>query len=366
MPQDLGVGLIGYGAIGRVHALCYRMLPICYPQLAIRPQLAAVLVATPEGVEKARRELEGVRVFTRLNDFLGDPDVALVDCCAPTADHAVIARATLEAQKPLFCEKPLAVDPVEAAALAALADERGLVCGVNYHFRCVPALQEAKRWIDDGGLGEVISFHMRYYRASNLRHDRPVNWRFQGRGSGVLIDLGSHLVDLTQHLLGPITSVAAQTRTLVEERPDQRGQMTRVESDDAAWMTFELAGGGRGSAHVSKVTPGAADDVRVEAYGMRGTLVFDTADPNGLMLANANGQRRVATWSKVMPTPTYPSAELVTAPVLWHLTSIAAYIEDLAAGRLPAANFAAAARVDAVIAAALDSASHNNERRTIT
>ena len=365
MQSEIGVGLIGFGAIGRVHALCYRMLPLCYPDLLLRPRLAAMLVASERGAEKARRELGDIQVTTSLDEFLASPVIGLVDCCAPTGDHAAIVRSALEAGKPVFCEKPLAIGAPNAHSLAALAESHKLLCGVNYHFRFIPALQEAKRWVEAGGLGDVIGFQMRYFRASNLKRDRPVNWRFQGPGSGVLVDLGAHLVDMTLHLLGPIASVAARTRTVVQERPSFDGGMVSVESDDAAWISLELVNGGLGTAQVSKVTPGAADDLRIEAYGTHGSLIFDTADPNGLILADTSGQRRIATFSKAAPMPGYPSGELATSPVLWHMTSLAAYLHALCSQGTPSPNFAAAAEVDIVLEAALASAAHAGARQPI-
>lgn len=355
MATEIGVGLIGYGAIGRVHALCYRMLPLCYPALEPQPKVVAVAVASAQGAARAQRELD-VAVTTSVDELIARPDVALIDCCGPTGEHAAMVRAALAAGKPVFCEKPLAVAAGESAALATLAAERGLACGVNYHFRCVPALQEAKRWIDAGGLGEVIGFQMRYYRASNLKRDRALSWRFQGPGSGVMVDLGAHIVELALHLLGPITSVAASARTLVAERPGPDGALVPIDSDDAAWLSFELAGGGRGTAQVSKIAPGSADDLRIEAYGTHGALIFDTADPNRLVLADSAGQRQIATFSKATPAPAYPSSELVTAPLLWHMASIAAYLAALGGSGAPTPSFADAARVDAVLLAAQHSA----------
>jgi predicted dehydrogenase len=58
--------------------------------------------------------------------------------------------------------------------------------------------------IEAGLIGDMLGFHMRYYRSSNLRRDRPATWRFTGAGSGVLIELRSQLIDMTLHLLGPI------------------------------------------------------------------------------------------------------------------------------------------------------------------
>src|SRR5262245_31769871 len=264
------------------------MLPLAYPDLPVTARLVAVSTAGAASAERARREL-GVAATTDLGMLLGHPGVAVIDCCAPTGDHARIAQAALQAGKALFREEPLAASAEEAVQIPALARQRGLMGGVNYHFRQVPAIQEARRRAEAGLLGEVYGFHMRYYRSSSLRRDRPLTWRFAGPGSGVLADLGSHLIDLALHLLGPIAAVAGHMRTVVAERPGPDGRPAPVEADDAAWLDVELAGGGCGTIAASKLVPGAADDLRIEAYGSRGALVYDSRNPNMLHIAEGAG-----------------------------------------------------------------------------
>lgn len=359
MVREIGVGLVGYGGIGRMHALCYRMLPLAYPDLPVAARVVAVATASAASGERARRELGDVAVTTDLAELLRRPDVALVDCCAPTGDHARVAAAALGAGKALFCEKPLGATAEESAALAALARERGLPGGINYHFRHAPALQEARRRIDGGLLGEVYSFRLHYYRSSNLRRDRPLTWRFAGPGSGVLLDLGSHLIDLALHLLGPVAAVAARTRTVVAERRGPGGQAQPVESDDAAWLQVELAGGGYGTIEASKVVPGAGDDLLFEAYGSAGALAFDTRDPNGLLVAEGGGgvgSRRIATLSDTRPAAALPGAEAPTGSLQWHLASLAAFLDALGRGARPQPSLDDGLAVDRVIAAALRSA----------
>src|SRR3954447_6520547 len=169
MAQELGIGLIGYGGIGRLHALCYRMLPLAYPDLPIAARLVAVATASAASAERARRELGDVAVTTSFDELLHNPAVAIVDCCAPTGDHARMATDALLAGKALFCEKPLTASVADSERLVALARERGLSGGMNFHFRQVPALQEARRLIENGLLGDIVGFQMRYYRSSNLR-----------------------------------------------------------------------------------------------------------------------------------------------------------------------------------------------------
>jgi predicted dehydrogenase len=352
MQSEIGIGLVGYGAIGRLHALCYRMLPLVYPDLPLRPRIVAVATASTASAERARQELGDVLATNELDALLGHPGVQVVDCCAPTGDHARIALAALGAGKALFCEKPLAATPAEGRAIVDAARTAGLVGGVNFHFRQIPALQEARRQVEAGLLGTIRAFHLRYYRASNLRADRALTWRFAGPGSGVLADLGSHMLDLTLHLLGPVAAIHGHTRTVVSERPGPDGELHAVEGDDAAWLDVELADGGRGTIHVSKLVPGAGDDIRIEAYGSHGALMFDTSDPNRLdLVEGAFGQgRHIATLSRTAPAAALPSPETPTSTLHWHLASIAAFVRAYARGESMQPSLADGLAVDRLIA----------------
>lgn len=359
MGREIGVGLVGYGGIGRVHALCYQMLPLVYPELPVTARLVAVAVTRSTTAERARRELGPGVAVTELDSLLARPDVAVVDCCVPTGDHAHVAGAALRAKKALFCEKPLAATPEESAALVGYARDSGLAGGMNFHFRQIPALQEARRQIEAGLLGNIVGFHLRYHRASNLKRDRPVSWRFAGPASGVLVDLGSHLIDLVWHLLGPVTSVAARTRTLVTTRPGANGKPVPIESDDLACLQLELAGGGLGTLEASKVVPGAGDDLRIEAYGTRGALSFDTRDPNALELVDLSeggGRRRIDTASHTRPAASVLAPEAPSGWIQWHLASIAAFLQALASGAPPSPGLEDGLHVDRVLEAARRSA----------
>ncbi len=356
--MPIGIALVGYGGIGRLHALCLRMLPLLYPQLP-PIQLLAVQTASQTSAQRAAHELGAVFTSTSLDEILALPAVHVVDCCAPTGDHAHIAAATLAAGKALFCEKPLTATAAESQQLVDAANAAGLITGMNFHFRQIPALQEAQRLIRAGLLGELLSAHLRYYRSSNLKRDRPLSWRFQGAGSGVLADLGSHLIDLTLHLFGPIQSISAELHTLVKERPDTQGKLTMVEADDVAWLQARLAQGGRCTIEASKLVPGAADDIRIEAYGTKGALYFDMRDPNGLQIVDGPqgvGDRRIAMLSRTAPAASLPSPETSTTTLLWHAASLYGFLSAFAEGRPCSPTLRDGLAVDLVIAAARQSA----------
>lgn len=363
MTSERGVGLIGYGAIGRMHALCYRALPLVYPDLPFLPRLVAVATHSAASAERARRDLGDLFATTDYRTLLDRADIDLVDCCAPTGDHGPMALATLDAGKGLICEKPLAATGDEAATIAQRAAQRNLPGGVFYHLRFVPAIQQARRLIEAGLLGEVYSFQMHYYRSSNVQRDRPITWRFAGPGSGVLHDLGSHLLDLVEHLLGPVARVSARLRTVVPQRRGPDGALVTITSDDAATLQLELAGGGYGVVEASKVVPGAGDDVRIAAYGSAGALVFDTRDPNGLEIVEgahgAIGGRRVATLSFSEPAAAILQGEKASGALQWYLATLAACCRAVAGEASGAATFDEAARVQSIIDSALRSANEN-------
>jgi predicted dehydrogenase len=360
MNKTIGIGLIGYGGIGRMHALCLRMLPLVYPELP-PVRIVAVQTASQRSADRVVQELGAdVLATTSLTTLLEHPDLHIVDCCAPTGDHAAVALATIAAGKALFCEKPLAATLAEAEEIVALATKHRVLGGVNFHFRQVPALQEAKRLIDAGLLGDVIGFHLRYFRASNIKRDRPITWRFAGPGSGVLVDLGSHMLDLTHHLLGNVAWVAARMRNLVGERLGPDGAPITIDADDVAWMQLGLDNGAIGSIEVSKLVPGAADDIRIEAYGTNGSLIYDAQDPNNLRVVEGAeslpGDRRIATLSRTRPAASLPGGEMPTGTVAWHAASIRAFLGAYLEGNTPVPSLADGLAVDRVIAAARQSA----------
>ncbi|MFN8566718.1 MAG: Gfo/Idh/MocA family oxidoreductase [Kouleothrix sp.] len=242
--NELGVGLIGYGGIGRMHALCLRMLPLVYPGLPMRVRLAAVATASAASAEQARHELgSDLFVSTSAAELIGHPDVALVDCCAPTGEHARLAEAVLMAGKPLFCEKPLTADADASARLVKLARAYGVAGGVNYHFRAIPALRTPTVAQAGCSARQAASTCATTGPAMCATARPPGASAAPGRACWPI--QGAHLIDLVLHLLGPIASVRAHARTLVPTRPGPDGMPIAIDADDAAWLELQLAGGGR-------------------------------------------------------------------------------------------------------------------------
>jgi predicted dehydrogenase len=193
----IGVGLIGYGLGGSAfHA----------PLVAAEPRLRLEAVVTSRG-EQVERDHPGVRVAGSAEDLLDDPAVELVVVAAPNAVHHDLAAAALRAGRHVVVDKPFALSAAEADDLIALAEAADRRLSVFHNRRWDGDFRTVRRVVEAGTLGEVAGFVSRYDRF------RPVpkgSWKEEaGPGSGLLWDLGPHLIDQAMVLFGPPRTVWA-------------------------------------------------------------------------------------------------------------------------------------------------------------
>jgi predicted dehydrogenase len=359
MTHRIGIGIVGYGAIARVHAIALAMFAHIYPDMAVYPQIVAI---TPGGVESRMRALRDHPAVPHVtfDELIHRDDVDVVLCATPTALHFEQVRQVLLAGKHVMCEKPLTVNVAQSRELVALADAHQCVLAMNHHFRQVPALREMYQRVTIGTLGVPVSGHLRYYRSSNVNPQRPATWRFAGSGGGVLVDLGSHLIDLVHFIFQTkVVRLSADLRTVVSQRPDATGELVQIDSDDVAWMTAYLANGMRITLEASKMVPGAADDVRVEVYGTQSSLMFDMIDVNTLVVGDAHAPaaaQRTQVWNRMSPAATLPSPETSTGSLSWHVASWQQCLARVVGHDTPLCDGRAGLAVDVVIAAAQRSA----------
>jgi predicted dehydrogenase len=284
--KKLGIGMIGYGGIGRVHALAYRALPFYYGFPAEVINIVGVATTHRETAEKAAREI-GCSVWTTdYHELLARDDIDLIDCCVPNYRHEEIVTAAAAVGKHIYCEKPLAMNLVEGQHMVAAVVEAGVKNQMTFNFRFFPAMNRAHQLIEQGFLGNIFSFRGRYYRSSYIDPNKPLSWRLRKdvSGGGALFDLGSHILDLIYYLLGDFSSVQATLDTLIKERPIATGVVEKgpVDVDDIALLHLRLASGVLGLVEISRMGTGATNDLQIEIFGDKGAIRFNSADPSWL------------------------------------------------------------------------------------
>jgi predicted dehydrogenase len=286
--SEIGVGLVGYRFMGRVHSNAYRQV-VRFFGVDPTPRLRALCGRNERDVRAAASSLGWEDYETDYARMLEREDVGLVDISSSGDTHHEFALAALEAGKHVLCEKPLANTLSEAREMVEAAERSGTVSMVCHNYRRVPAVQLAKRLLDDGRLGKIRHWRAVYLQDWLLDPDAPMSWRLRKEtgGAGPLADLGSHLVDLAHFLVGPVTEVIGTAETFIKERPlegtdGEEGEMDRVTVNDAAAFLARFENGAIGTFETSPMIPGRKAKESFEINGSEGSLVFDLERMNEL------------------------------------------------------------------------------------
>ncbi len=300
--ESLGVAVIGYSFMGKAHSNAWRNVGAFYPEVPTARQ--QVLVGRDAAaVKEAASRYGWAEAATDWRDVVTREDIDVVDICTPGNSHHEIALAALEAGKHVLVEKPLANSVVEAERMVTAADAAragGVRSMVGFNYRRVPALVLARQLIREGRIGTVRQVRASYLQDWLADASAPMTWRLRKdeAGSGVLGDLGSHVVDQIHALVGePITAARGRLHTFVTERDGADGPEA-VTVDDAAWATLETASGVVASVEVSRMATGRKNGLTLEVYGERGAICFDLERLNELQVldladSRTDGFRRV-------------------------------------------------------------------------
>ena len=260
----IDVGLIGFGLAGRAfHAQVIRATP------GLR--LAAIMQR--HGNEAAEKYPD-VRVVGSIEELLTIRDIRLVAIATPNETHAPIARQCLEAGCDVVVDKPFATTLKEAAGLVELARKCGRLITVYQNRRYDGDFQAIREIVSDGSLGRIVRFETNYDR---FRPDlKPGAWRERvGPGSGILFDLGPHLIDHALVLFGLPEAVTADVRL---ERPV-------AVVDDAFDVMLHYPAGMRAALRSTMLA--VAPRPRFVLHGTRGSLFKQTFDPQEINLRRA-------------------------------------------------------------------------------
>jgi len=295
MHRYVGVGVIGLGWMGRVHAAAFRRVRDHFPALAVTPRL--VIASDVSADRRAHAEHVGFeRTAEDWRAVLDDPDVDAVSITTPNAMHREIALAGIEAGKHIWVEKPVGRGLGDVMAVADAADEAGTINAVGFCYRFAPAVQHAHALIKAGAIGEV-NHYRGVFLADYANHpDAAASWRFlrADAGSGALGDLMAHIVDMTHFLVGPIERLSGRTATMIARRPRlpvgegthfsrvTTDDLVDVENEDWAAALIELDGGTVGSLEASRVIVGPHVRMRFEVHGTEGALAWELERMNEL------------------------------------------------------------------------------------
>jgi predicted dehydrogenase len=265
----LRIGIIGAGGAA---------LGIHLPGFRLCPGVEIAAVCDPDPKTAAKTGVSDVTASYR--ELLAREDIQAVVNATPNYMHHEIALEAIARGKHILCEKPLSLDTARAADMLRAAESAGVVHMTAFTYRYTPALQYMIHLVASGQLGAIRTVRAAYQMALS---GHLLGWRSTKAqaGSGVLADIGSHLIHMVELVAGPIARLSATDHRFRDDPA----------SDVEDWSAF-LAGfssGATGIFEISRVCAGRGagitENLFIEAYGTEGTAVFSLQDPWGLMVS---------------------------------------------------------------------------------
>ncbi|MFD8337643.1 Gfo/Idh/MocA family protein [Streptomyces solisilvae] len=288
MVSTLGVAVVGFGWMGRVHTQAYIRLPHHFPRLSVRPELVAVADEVPGRAEEAAERYGFATAVRDWREVAADPGVQAVSIAAPNFLHREIGVAMARAGKHIWIEKPVGLTADDARAVAGAVAEAGVQGAVGFNYRNAPAVQTARAMIAAGEIGTVTHARIRLFSDYAAHPEGALTWRYERArgGSGVLGDLASHGVDLARFLLGEIDTLTADTAVFVPERARPTGataghtratggELGPVENEDYVSCLLRFASGARGVLEACRVSVGEQNTYGFEIHGTKGAVFWD-------------------------------------------------------------------------------------------
>jgi len=368
--KTLGIGVLGFGFMGRTHTFAHLTIPIYYDPPPVSCRLVAVCDKDAARLAEAVAVGGFERAGSSFEEVINADDVDVVHVCTPNDEHMPALRAAVAAGKHIYVDKPVTANLAEADELEGLVGDYRGAAQVALQYRFYPATVRAKRLVEEGFLGPVTHFRGAYLHSGSVDPERPVNWKSTAAGGGgVIRDLGSHVLDLLWWLIGPFESVHCAGRIWAAERPsaDAPGKRVKIDAEEAAIMLLRRPDGALGTVEASKIATGTEDELRFEIHGRHGAMRFNLMQPNYLEVYDARaadgelggdrGWKKIACVQKYPPPGgKFPGGKFTLGWIRGHVHCLYSFLSAVAEGRPAAPSLAEGLHLQRVLEAVRESA----------
>lgn len=298
--QKIKVGVIGAGLMGSVHVEALRRLGFV--------EVVALCDSNQKRVNEEARKLSIPKIYTDYRKLLEDGEIEVIHNCTPNFMHFEVNKAAMEAGKKIVSEKPLGVSSLESKKLAEMAEKTSSFNAINFNYRYFPLNQQVRAMISQGELGK-INIIQGCYLQDWLLYDIDYNWRLDseiGGESFAVADLGSHWLDLVQHITGlEITAIFADLRTIIPVRkyPKRHEEILtfakrklkpedyaekKIATEDYASLLLRFNNGAKGAFTTSQLCPGRKCRIFYEIDGSKCAVSWNHERANELWIGYRN------------------------------------------------------------------------------
>ncbi|WP_182112988.1 MULTISPECIES: Gfo/Idh/MocA family protein [unclassified Actinotalea] len=222
------------------------------------------------------------RWYDDADALLADPDVDAVYVATPPDSHRDYTARAAAAGKPVYVEKPMARTADECRTMIRACDAADVPLFVAYYRRAMPRFATVATLLADGAIGDVRAVTL-LTTSGGVWDPAHLPWRVRPEisGGGLFVDLGSHTLDLVDHLLGPLGDVQGRAVNVAGQYP----------AEDTVTMTFRAGADVEGTGLWCFAAEERTDEVSL--VGSRGTLRFSTFGDEPLRLTTATGTREI-------------------------------------------------------------------------
>ena len=247
--EKLKFGMVGAGRIAQTYAQAFAGTQ--------HAQLVAVADSRKDAAEAMASGMN-CRSFERYEEMAAEAALDAVVVCTPPATHAAIGCYFLQRKVNVLCEKPLSIDSTSARLMLSTARENGVILTMASKFRYVDDVVRARSVVASGLIGDVIHFENTF--AAHVDMGNRWNANSAISGGGVLIDNGTHSVDIMRYFLGPIAEVYVVDGKRIQGLP----------VEETVHMVVRTTTGVTGSVDLSWTINKDASYINI--YGSRGTI----------------------------------------------------------------------------------------------
>lgn len=342
MTRTVKFGIIGCGLMGREFAsTAARWLHLT--DTCARPEIVAVCDLNADLTRWFTDNVPSVAQAT--DDYralLANEEVEAVYCAVPHNLHARMYAEILAAGKHLFGEKPFGIDAEANAMITqAIQAHPDLLVRCSSEMPYFPGAQKVINFVRQGDLGEIIEVEAAFLHSSDLKPDKPINWKrmVEINGAyGAMGDLGMHVLHVPLRLGWRPATVSASLVNRFQTRPDGKGNWVPCETWDNATITGHVEDAGGGFPLVLKtwrIAPGHSNTWSLRVLGTKGSAYFSTQSPRQWQWMTYSGGAQVwqvedLGFQTLFPAITGGIFEFGFADALQQMW--AAYLDELAGG----------------------------------
>ncbi len=285
--REIGIGMLGHSWMGRTHTQAFKTHSLHF-DTEFEPKFVGIYGRDAKTLKADQIRWGYDYATTDIDKIISDDSIDVVVNALPNHLHMEPCIAAARAGKDVVCEKPMAMNPGQSSKMLAAAQDSGTKDLMVFNYRWLPAIQLAKKIIDDGRLGRILQYRGLYGQSWLTSPDAVASWKVLNAtsGAGVLFDLGPHAIDLALHLVGPIKEIVATAELFAEGRKKSDGTWASKEElgEELVLCMLKFDNGAYGTVEASRVASGFKNKNRIEIHGTKMAMAFDLENLNSLLI----------------------------------------------------------------------------------